>query len=593
MADDLQNILSSTRKYPNTFFDPLSFSVPNIKMALQWSRRFYRTDPLVQGTVRKMATYPITNLVVEADPKIKEIVQKILKKLEVRKFMMSSGLDYFTYGNVFVATSLPLKRKAKCLECGLTSDILTFKQVKWKSDREGITPMLDCKQCEMSTPHAFEDTNVPRAKEVKLMRWDPETIEIMYNHITGNYKYIYTFPKRVKKELLSGDIFYAQDTPLDFMNAAAHDKRIVLDKSQIYHMKRESLGDYISFWGEPLAFPILREIYYLYVNKKAQEILAHERIIPLRLLFPSNPGGVSPDVTINLGNWKSKMEDAIKKWRRDPNYLPIMPFPVGYQAIGGEATRISLWQELNSSQSRILLGLGVPPEFLVSGTWTGSSISVRMVENLLLNYRVEQEEMVEFLMNQILPLEGINPSTVTVRLSNFKMADDIQFKQIVQNLNDRQKVSDKSMLTELGYEVETEFKNIKEDFKRKAELTVEAAKADSEAAMLSMESQGKGQIKAQQGAQQEAAMTNLSGQGGIYLPKMIEGTIMQLKAADPATQMHYLNKIKKETPNLYEVIKGAMLAGPAPVTGRKPSGGHAVSKPRPDVKPPRRKEKTI
>ena len=598
MADDLQSILSSSRKYPHTFFDPLSFSVPNINVALQWSRRLYRTDPLIQGTIRKLATYPITNLVAEVDDKgTKHKVEQILKALDVRKFMMSSGIDYFTYGNVFVSTSLPIKRYAVCEACGKESDISEFKKISWRNDRQGRTtrmiPQLQCTSCETLTPHKFNDIPINNSSRVKLMRWDPETIEIKYNHITGNYMYIYSFPPRVKKYLLSEDIFYAYDTPLDFVNAAGTDKRIILDKSQIFHMRRESLGDYIHFWGEPIAFPILREIYYFYVNKKAQEILAHERIVPLRVMYPSNPGGVSPDVTINLGNWKKKMEDAIKKWRRDPNYLPIMPFPVGYESIGGEATRISIWPELNASQSRILLGLGVPPEFLVSGTWTGGSISVRMVENLLLNYRTEQENLVEFILNEVLPIENIDPSKVKVRLSNFKMADDIQFKQLLMNLNQTQKISDKSLLTEIGYDYEREFENVKADFQRKAELTVTAAKADAEAAALQMEGQGSGQAKANKAMQDTSILSSMGGQTGLYLPKMIQGVIMELKTMDPAAQAHYLTRIRKETPNLYDIIKGNLLAGPEPVTGRKPPGGNRVDKPRPDIKPPRRKEKTI
>lgn len=579
--------VEQSRKYPNPFFDPLSWSIPTIKLALQWSRKFYRVDPLVQGTIRKLATYPITNLVVEADnEKIKDKVTDILTRMHMRKLMMSTGIDYFCYGNSFVSVFTPIKRYVSCQKCGLKREIVVFEKVSW---RKGI-PYLKCTKCDMNTDHDVHDIPIKRSEQARVIRWNPEHIEIKFNAITGSYQYLYTFPSKVKSQLTTfEDPFYSYDTPVEFMKAADNDKRIILNQNKIFHMKRESLGDDLSYWGEPISFPILRDIYYFYVNKKAQEIMAQERIVPLRIIFPSSPGGISPDMTIRLGDWKRKIEEAVKKWRSDPNYLPIMPFPLGYQTIGGEGTRISMWPELSATQSRILLGLGVPPEFLVSGTWAGSSISVRMVENLLLNYRIEQEELVAFIMTQVLPRESIDPSKVLVRLSNFKMADDVLIKQIVDNLNARNKVSDTTMLTELGINPSKEFDLLKKDMSNRADLSLEAARIDARVAAEQMQGQGTGQLLAQFAASNANTQGMLEANEGMYVPEIIQSFIGQLGQMPPKAQKEMMYKLKRQMPNMYNEVVTAMkqmaetAKGTAAVTP-----GQSDNKPLPEQKPPRR-----
>lgn len=579
--------VEQSRKYPNPFFDPLSWSIPTIKLALQWSRKFYRIDPLVQGTIRKLATYPITNLIVEADnDKIKMKVTDILTRMHMRKLMMSTGIDYFCYGNSFVSVFTPVKRYVSCMKCGLKREIVEFEKVNW---RKGV-PFLKCTACEMNQDHKVHDIPIKRSEQARIIRWNPEHIEIKFNPLTGSYQYLYTFPPKLKSNLTTfDDPFYSYDTPVEFMKAVTDDKRIILNQNKIFHMKRESLGDDLSFWGEPISFPILRDIYYFYVNKKAQEIMAQERIVPLRLIFPSSPGGISPDMTIRLGDWKNKIETAIKKWRSDPNYIPIMPFPIGYQTVGGEATRISMWPELSATQSRIMLGLGIPPEFLISGTWAGSSISVRMVENLLLNYRVEQEEFVSFIMSQVLPREGIDPAKVMVRLSNFKMADDVLVKQIVGNLNQMNKVSDITMLTELGINPDKEVDLLKKDMTNRADLSLEGARIDARAAAERIKGEGAGQMLAQ------FAMSNASAQGtletneGLYIPEIIQGFISQVGSMPPKAQKEMMFKLKKQMPNMYNEVVSAMKSmSEASKNTAAVTPGQSDSKPLPEQKPPRR-----
>jgi hypothetical protein len=579
----LDDFSTSSRKYPSPMFDPLSWSIPTMKTALMWARRLYRIDPLIQGTIRKLATYPITDLVVVSkSEKLKTKVQSILKNTGMRKFMMSVGIDFFCYGNSFISVFPGVYRKVTCRKCGKESAITEFSKLTW---RRGEL-LIHCVTCEGQVEHDIKDIKVKSSSQVKLLRWNPEYVNIKFNPITGLTQYIYTINRELKKNLTSDEVFYYWDTPMDFIKAAQREAKIVLNQNLMYHMKRESLGDDIGFWGEPMSFCLFRDIYYFYVNKKAQEIMAHERIIPLRLIYPSNPQGVSPDLTIRLGNWKNNIEQIIAKWRRDPNYMPIVPFPLGYQEIGGDARGFSLWPELSAAQSRIMLGLGVPPEFLMSGSWSGGSISVRMIENLMLNYRIEQEEMVMFILGQILPMEGLDPQEVSVHLTNFKMADDIQFKQLAFELNQANKVSDEFLLGEMGIDIEEDYANIQKDMSRRADMTVKAAQADAKAVMERMKAEMQGQVLAQGKGQQTANAMSVEGTSQVFLPEMLKGIAMQIPLMPPSEQSKILKQMQKQTPNLYNIVKSQLLQNDATPTQDE-------QKQLPDQKPPRRTEKKV
>ena len=81
--------------------------------------------------------------------------------------------------------------------------------------------------------------------------------------------------------------------------------------------------------------------------KKAQESLLLEHVVPLRMIFPgpSTGGNEQPFGSYNLQNWKKKIDSELQLWKRDHNYIPILPMNVGFQQVGGTAKALILHQE--------------------------------------------------------------------------------------------------------------------------------------------------------------------------------------------------------------------------------------------------------
>ena len=92
--------------------------------------------------------------------------------------------------------------------------------------------------------------------------------------------------------------------------------------------------------------------------------MAHQHIVPLWVLFPQPMGELNPYEHLNLAEWRGRIEQEIKQWRQDPNYIPIMPIPLGFQFIGGNFKNLDTTPELQNLLLNILAGMNMPQEFI-------------------------------------------------------------------------------------------------------------------------------------------------------------------------------------------------------------------------------------
>jgi hypothetical protein len=93
-----------------------------------------------------------------------------------------------------------------------------------------------------------------------------------------------------------------------------------------------------------------------------------------------------------------------------------------------------------------------------------------MLENHFLVYRESLLEMInEFIIPKLATYLDVKP--FKVKMQEFKMADDVQRKQLLQQLNQMDKVSDSTFLREVtGLDSDAELKQTIKDYKDKLEL---------------------------------------------------------------------------------------------------------------------------
>jgi hypothetical protein len=480
---------SRSNTYPNPFFDLANSYIPkNIKTLFKFCREYYYTSGWLKNVVSKMSTYPVTDILFDTtiDPEVKKAYSRVLnEKLKIKSFLIEIGLDYYTYGNTFISVFIIPKRFLKCTKCGQTHD---FKAVKHKLKWQNLEFYGACPNC--GTTHSkflVEDSSIKSIENFRLLRISPENVDVEYNPITGTSTYYYTIPEKLKAQIIKGNLTVLETIPLEFITSLQKKRKIELDNSNLYHLKYPSLAEEDMGFGKPMILPALKEIYYLAILRKANEAIANEHIIPKKTISPANTVTIDPITGMNLLDWKTDIINTMRKWKSDPNYIAVMPIPMQYQELGGNAKMLMVTQEMKFLEESIINSLGVPLEFIKGGTsWSGSSISLRIVENGFLNYREFLEDFLNyFLIPKVSILLGY--PTVSVKFKKFKMSDDTESKQLAIQLNQGGKISDSKLVEEFGYDYAEE----REALRQSKLAMMEDAIVESE---KQAEAQGRGML---------------------------------------------------------------------------------------------------
>ena len=285
-------------------------------------------------------------------------------------------------------------------------------------------------------------------------------IIIDYNPVTQEKTYKWRVPAKiieiVKKKYPVAE--YNKIPPL-IREAVLKKGAIVLNPNNVYHFSRptDSMGDN-SVWGTPVIANVLKLLMYRNILRQAQEAIAREHIVPFRVYYLQSTDQVN--LAADWGNAAESFATELMKSVRDPNHKVVSPVPVGLLNVGGDGRALLLTPEIEQIQSEILAGMNVPREFIFGGvSYSGSSVSLKILENQFITYRLLMEDFVQNFCIKKLAVqrkEWVNEDDdkhlVTIRFNDLKMQDDVQQKQLVISLNASGKVSDTYLLRMLGLE---------------------------------------------------------------------------------------------------------------------------------------------
>lgn len=510
----IQNGVAGGVNYPSPFFDIAHTYLPaTVKQMFRWCRYYFLTNPLINATVFKLAEYPVTDIVFESDSRdtVKKWSDYFEDHLRYRSFQIEVGLDYFAYGNAFVSVGTPFVKWLSCSNCNWRAEAKKCRD-HWVFSSYQFR--LGCPVCGVTGDAKVQDVPVKNPSGVKLIRWNPEDIEVTYNDITGHYSYFYTIPAIVRNDIIIGRKEIVEDTPQIFIQALKDQKGLMFSAEKLFHLRRPTLATQDRGWGIPLLLPVLKDTYYLQLMKKAQETILLEHIVPLRIIFPQAGSGTSdPYTSINLVDWRDHVATEIARWRYDNNYIPLLPLPVGNQTIGGDGKALLMTQEMQAVNQVIMMGMGVPREFLEGGlSYAGTNVSMRMLENSFLGYVIRHKGLLRFVMQEV--SDFLDWPMVRGRFKPFKMADDIQRKAFLAQLNQSNKVSDTTLLGDSDLSQEEENALMEKETESRIRATEKQQLAMAEVQGKVQAVMMKYQAKAQLDAQQAAASAQAPGEPG-------------------------------------------------------------------------------
>ncbi len=565
--------------YEDPWLDMASTRLPkSIRKLQELCQIFALTHPQIAPIIWRLAEYPITSLVYEGDEEACRQYKEILEeKMGLLDFLIECGLDYYGYGNGFPTISFPFVRYYRCAIC---QGAWPAKQVRYRYD--GSRFMGPCAGCHGSE-REFEpiDKYLPRAEGIRAFRLEPMMVTPKFNRVTGQYFYFYDVPLDLKQAILRGDRDILDSTPVNYIKAVR--ANVKLRVSRVFHFKRPTLSGRDMGWGLPLVMPALKDAYLNQIYKKADEQIALEHSVPLRILYPE-PGTQDPLARIALGSFRGFMEQNIRYWRKDKNAILTAPLPVGVKVIGGDGSAYQTIQQRQFVVEEIMGAMMVTKGFVMGGeNWSAASISQRMLENSFANYIRRIDACLQWIVGEVRDFLRLPPCKV--HLQDFKKIDDVQMLQVVVQLARESRVSWNEALSRMGLDARQQLKQIEKEAGGYLQVMMDQLVAQAEAGAKSAQLQAQAQVEAEgvaQMAQQQLGAgqqpAGLLGPGGdgqqepgatvtpagagqdgnvrvpIKMQSQIDNWAQEIVNADPATRRQLLGRMAKESPELGKAV---------------------------------------
>jgi hypothetical protein len=467
--------------FPDPWLDYAALEMPkNLTNVLQWCEFLWNSQAVYRMACERVTRYFITRIEVEdVNDEVAEKYNKVFdRSLKANEQLALLGDDFICYGNSFSTLLAPFDRFLRCPSCALERPI---DRVIYQFTKD-FQFIGQCPKCGKKIAYERKDRRSANNDEFKVVRWSPHYMLIQYNPLTHDVEYRYRFPEDFKKRVREGDKFVLRTTPWEMLEAIKDNKLFRFDRQRLFHMKEASLAGMRTMgWGIPRMIANFRQAYYVQVLHRYNEALAIDYIVPFRLLTPK-PGSsqvADPLLHQNLGVTKGAVLEMVAEHRRDPATWHFMPFPMEYQALGGEGMQMANHELIGAGNDELLNGMGVPAD-LYKGTLQleVAPTALRLFQQTWPQISSAYNGWLTWAARQIATIKNWEPATAKVQ--PVTLADDIEKKQILMQLSAAQQVSMGTAFSPFGIDVREETRKLQEEKRMQAEMAQEFQREEIE-----------------------------------------------------------------------------------------------------------------
>lgn len=537
----------------------------NIKMVMRLTRFYYNQDALLGAVIDKMAEYPITQLIVSPvgedmlSPAARDKWENLLNViLNLRQVMINVNVDKYLYGNSFHYLYYPFVRYCICSTCNERRPIGSFKDLTAQpADVSGVFTLsvtAFCEKCQGKRPMRVEDRKSEARSGMSLVRLSPMRMELEYNPVTGHQRWYWDPPERLSRGLTNNERTIIDHTEMRVLEAAYRRQKIHLNKDRLWVSQAPQQPGLWEGWGIPPVFRVLEDVYYYKILRRANEALAQEHVLPLRVISPAGTGDISPQRTMNLTDWRNRIKEELAAWKRDPNHMMISPLPLNVEQIGGQGRVMMVAAEMEAAARVIAAGIGCPVEMIWGGlNWSGASVSLRVLENHFINDRENCERLLGFLVPKIAAY--FRMPRINVRLSDFQMADDVQKQGNLINLMLQGFLSRESVVGEMGYDPTEEFRRLEGEHAKLNAITMKDNVAASHMNTVIQMLEAKAQVL--MAHELRITQTELDAQSERERLQMIKDHVAKMHQAGYATPIEFDQSVMilgRMDPNMSSLI---------------------------------------
>lgn len=479
--------LHSGEHFPDPFLDMASLAMPSsVKSMLQWCEYIYMSQGTYRTAMERILSYFLTDIEIrEANDDEREKWMDFLREVfNVIPSTQSLLRDRMCYGNGFASILVPFRRLLSCPKCGV---VFPLKVVHENSEFNFSNAELDfsatCPKCKTGSgykgPWKVIDEPDNLEKNLKIKRWSPHEIEMVHCPYTDDASYYWRIPEDYKRRIRQGHLYHLERANLDVIKAIKHNQVYRFNEDVLFHMKEPTLAGLRNRgWGLPRTLINFRQIWYVQVLQRYNESIALDYVIPFRVITPvarsgsSNAGGgtvTDPLLNISMGDFMSSVRSMIRKRRRDPAAWQTLPFPIQYQALGGDASQLAPVDLLNQGVERLLNDAGTPVE-LYKGTLQlqAAPVSLRLFESQWHHLVHDANMFLQWAVRQVAQI--LSWEDVEARLQRVTHADDMNKQMAILQLMMSQQVSGKTGLGMMGLDWGDEQQQLGEEARKQQEI---------------------------------------------------------------------------------------------------------------------------
>ena len=394
-------------------------------------------------------------------------------EMQTHTLVLGNGvLTKNCYGNNFASVVRPFVRFLTCPKCGYLAPLREVHgnhhfKFNYKPGQPEKAFCARCPACKVGSgyngPWKIKDEDDDNEKKLKVKIWNPHEIEILHDSYTDEAAYLWRIPEDYKKQLRTaadsrGNLFMLERAPIEVLRAIANNQIYRFNPDAVFHMKEPTLaGIYNRSWGLPRIISNFRQIWYVQVLRRFNEAIALDYVIPFRIITPApaqgrTGGGMSidPMSMYNGSDFRGQVNQMIKRRRKDPASLQVLPFPVNFQMFGADANQLAPRDLLDQANECLLNDAGTPVE-LYNGSlqMQTAPVALRLFESTWHHLVHDANSFLAWLVRQVSQI--MSWETVTCKLKRVTIADNLEKQMMAAQLMMSQQLSGGTVLGDFGY----------------------------------------------------------------------------------------------------------------------------------------------
>lgn len=460
-------IRNGAHHFPDPFLDMASLATPrSMSELLLLSEFLWVKNGTYSAAAGRIVRYFVTE--VEFDKPDVNLSKCLTKDIRAEENLVYSGDNVMAYGNDFTTMIRPFRRFLACNRCHSTE--VPIDSARWRfSD---FRFFAYCHRCRQETRHSHVDRRSQEQDKFWIKHWSPHEMLIRHHPYSGSWRnneYFWRISADLKNEIRKGTPFYVKSCPWEIIETIRRNELFQFAPDMLYHMFEPSLaGIRTAGWGLPRMLSNFSQAWYTQVLKRFNEALAQDYIIPFRTLTPepvrsgASGGlvGADPVASVDMGQFTGNVRRMLSDHRKDPARWHVLPFPIKYQALGGEAKALAPKELLDQGTDEFLNGIGIPANLY------RFDLQMQMVPSVLRLFQQNWVHLVngyngwvEWVVEQLCTtMNWDKPESARLRPTRF--ADDLEVRNTLLQLASSNMVSRDTAFHPLGIKSKDEQRKI-------------------------------------------------------------------------------------------------------------------------------------